>query len=733
MATFAPQLQPMGAPDWTREAKPISDIVPDKSAGLTLAAAGEALDSGASLIDTTAKNYLKDKAETGVNNLRDAQTEALVATRNMQITQGGDTSAPTSLMPDTGPAVPQGVQNGVAKLNQLSAAQAQGGGKINDTLYTGAVNALAKQMRAQYPGYKDYIDEQIKKVSGIDPANAFMKNLMEDINRDNENKKTEVNATRTMLRGLVTDGVTDHSGVKASDVLAAYDAGKIDINQANKWVNQTQSLNYLIKQKAAVRADQNADQADAKTQAQKDLSDISGKAVSNAWTSLSIGKNTDTPQKLVAFLQSHAGKGDVSDEQAQAIGQQLVAMRQQLFQSQMAVANQGGKNSLISKLGGDPTEAAKTINGQLSTLDLAIQDVFNKNWGSAYSHMNFNNAIKADTTSKLYNVPDDEVRKYNRAVGAINEISPQFARDFFQQSLVGDVPQHSKEWLKSTKMNILVPDENGKLTYVQEAIADGKGGQGGAVTSPKTWRDLINFSSNISNPKINEEQRYNIARGFYDPSHNSTLLSDDNFQLDRVINGKQVPGKYSVWSQLTSQGNMEGVAQLAKTHPDVIPMVRAFGEQQFGEQLFSREILDLRGAAEDPSKFKIKYIDQPGQPPRFEALNPDGTPLNTPYRGNTSPVTGPMSASNNMGYTNHIQATVNRLNQGMTGLYNVYKTTGSTDPNADILGTMNKYGFSRNEQEPGGFVSKLWNAIIGSQQDTLEKISKRRENFQEKE
>lgn len=710
MATFAPETPQVNPPDWTNLFKPITQPEANKSLGITLATAGQAIDSGAEIADRAEKDDLKNKVETGVNSLRDAYTDSLTAVRNQQIAQSDPNQQ--SLVTPSAANVPQGIQNGVAKLQGLAAAQAQGGSKVNDTLYTGAVNALAKQLRNQYPGYKDYIDQQIKSVSGMDPANAFYKNLIQDINAHNDNQKTEANATRGMLREMIKGGVVDHGGTSAASVLAAYDAGHLSIDQVNKWVNQTNSLDYLIKQKATLRADQQGDQADAKVSATKDLSQTVGTAVSNAWTTMSIGKNTDTPQKLVAFLQSHAGKGDVTDEQATAIGQQLVAMRQKLFQSGMAIANQGGPNSIVSKLGGDPTEAAKIVNGQLSTLDMAISDVYNKDWGSAYSHMNFNKAIKSDTTNMLYNAPDEETRKYNRAVGAINEISPQYAKDFFQQALVSDVPQREKEWLKRTKMNMLVPDENGSITYIQNALDEGKR-LGGGAQSPKTWHDLINFSSNLSNPKIADSQRYNIAQGFFNPEHNGNLLSDDNFKRD---------GKYSVWNQLTSQQVAAGVQELGKTHPDVLKMYHDFGEHQFGEQLFSRELLDLRDAAMDPNTFKIKYVDMPGQPPRFEVTNPDGSPITTPIRGR---------GMDNLPYKGGVQQVVNRLNMGMTGLYNVYKTSGSQNPNADILSTMHTYGFASPQEQAPGMVRKLWNAIAASQQDTLETIAKRKANFQE--
>jgi len=38
-------------------------------------------------------------------------------------------------------------------------------------------------MRAQYPGFKEYIDQQFSKVTGENPANAKISHLTQEINR----------------------------------------------------------------------------------------------------------------------------------------------------------------------------------------------------------------------------------------------------------------------------------------------------------------------------------------------------------------------------------------------------------------------------------------------------------------------------------------------------------------------------------------------------------------------
>src|SRR6266481_7068185 len=85
MAVFNPVGPDVTPQNWDRVSKPIQQPEADKSTGLTLATIGEGLDSAVKLADTTEKSYLKDKVETGVNNLRDSYTRQLVQVRNMQI------------------------------------------------------------------------------------------------------------------------------------------------------------------------------------------------------------------------------------------------------------------------------------------------------------------------------------------------------------------------------------------------------------------------------------------------------------------------------------------------------------------------------------------------------------------------------------------------------------------------------------------------------------------------
>lgn len=693
MVIFNPQVPNSGVndPNWTNVSRPISDIPADKSTALAITTATEALGSAVKITDTAIKDSAKKDVQTGVDNLRDGYLDALKTVRNAQIA-----STDQSLLPETdAPAAPAGLQSGLDRARNIGTALAQGGTKVNDTLYTGALNSLTKQLRAQYPGYRDYIDEQIQSVSGVNPANAFMKNLMEDINRGQENNKTETNAVKAQLRDLNVQGFHDTGGVTPAQILQGLNSGVINIDQAQRWMNSSKKLDYDTKAKTDARAVRLGDEADAAINATKDLSSTAAQTVAHNWTTMTIGKGTDTPATLFKFIQENAGNQNVKDERSQAIGQQLAQMRQATAQQLLAQANEGGKNSIVSKLGGDMSKVKGVIDGQLETFDLAIKSVFEKDWGAAYSHMNFNKAIGSDSTNIMYNAPDADVRKYNRMVGAINNISPQYGNDFFKNSLLSAVPQREKEFLKNTQMELLTqPDAPvGKLTSLQGQL-DASKAKG--VTSPKSYDELVKYVDTLNNPKVGLEQRLNVAKGFFDPTMNGQILADKNFDKDRydATLKREIPGKYSVWRKFSSDNVASGIAELGKSDPTVIANYRATMTRNFGEQLFSRELKDLgednSNATHLSANYKIKFTNDAGSNPHFEAVRPNGSP---------------MTMGEAAGYGAPVQS-MNRLNEGMAGLYNVYSKTGSKDPVNDVMAAIYRYNYQdANSRSPRGYES----------------------------
>jgi hypothetical protein len=313
----------------------------------------------------------------------------------------------------------------------------------------------------------------------------------------------------------------------------------------------------------------------------------------------------------------------------------------------------------------------------------------------------------------MYNAPDAEVAKYNRNVAVINQISPQFAKDFFKGFVTSDNVKKDVEWLKTQKLDMLVqPDAaTGQIHTLQEQLNNAKKVK---ATAPKTIQSLVTAVDDVSNPKIDPSQRLNLARGFFDPTQNGEILSDKNFEKDRYdpTLKREIPGKYWVFRKLSSDNVATGIAELGKKDPSIVKDYQDTMTKNFGEQLFSREILDLRDAATS-NKWKISFTDDGKRAPRFEILNANGSPL-----------TGLQASDLNAPYR-----AINRLNEGISSLHNVYDKTGA-DANNQILKTLYQYGYAPQKtmnNSPSSFTDikdvpgMLWNAVTGSQAHKAQK------------
>src|SRR5258708_6756633 len=270
MASFdiePPQINPQ---DWTRVSRAIPQPESDKSAGIALSTLGTGIEEAAKLYDTSEKSYLKDKVTTGVDKLRDDYSNAYLNIRNQQ--QGLIPEQPQTLAQADVPPVPSGLKSGLDRATQLGLAQAQNMGHVNDTLFTMNLNSLSNQLRAHYPAYKDNIDDPIKSVSGVDPANAVMRNLLEDINRNASNAKSEHDKVTTMVRAAVTGGVggIGPNGIPNAAILSSmWDRGQVTPDQVYAYIAKYSAKDWQRTQEMNERANDQGKLSDIQTKAEQ--------------------------------------------------------------------------------------------------------------------------------------------------------------------------------------------------------------------------------------------------------------------------------------------------------------------------------------------------------------------------------------------------------------------------------------------------------------------------------
>lgn len=254
MAAFnAPQAD---APDtpyfWS---KPTSEPKPDISGEIKGKAIGGALNEGASALKEGVQG-ITAAYEKGIQNSIYAAVDP-VRDDYMAKLHTADQALRDKDVPDPlGRDAPRDVKGLPRALDTLDNARANG--KLSQTDYDARLNALAKEIRSKYPGFRQYVDEEFKRVTGRDSANQYIRSVIGDIDSFIAGKQAKRDSLETHL---MTNGLKYHG----FDVIYGAYKKNPDLNGplALKWLNENMA------------ADHDTQEYRADTAAQKDHMEIS--------------------------------------------------------------------------------------------------------------------------------------------------------------------------------------------------------------------------------------------------------------------------------------------------------------------------------------------------------------------------------------------------------------------------------------------------------------------------
>src|SRR6267142_1783757 len=219
MAEFNPQITPL-TENFREHSRVIEapHIAPDTSTGTMLETIGKGIAGVSKIADDFMQQKVKIEATTGVDAIRDITTRALetatqpqsVVPQPAQTGDGTKVADPSLLDSNASADVPDAIDGGLKRIGALTNARMATSGR-NDTIYVQQLNSLAKNLRAQYPGYRQYIDEQISSLTGMNPANAYVNSLLSDLKASQTSVEKIWNETYRDIAGVdgvSVDGVT---------------------------------------------------------------------------------------------------------------------------------------------------------------------------------------------------------------------------------------------------------------------------------------------------------------------------------------------------------------------------------------------------------------------------------------------------------------------------------------------------------------------------------------------
>src|SRR5688572_23739107 len=208
---------------------------------------GDIFATGVKAADTYIKKNIDQDVYTMVDAERNAYTAELERAKEPGALPIGAMTGPALVDPKAVPKegsmnilnaeaqpIPQGIEQGISRISQL--VEARQNGKLSETPYIGNLNSVAKALRAQYPGHRDYIDSKIAEVTGMTPANAYVRSLVHDLN-------AAMAGTKNDRDKLVDNLISDLRKANSEGVYGANDViDKVledgNISYGFKWLNQ---------------------------------------------------------------------------------------------------------------------------------------------------------------------------------------------------------------------------------------------------------------------------------------------------------------------------------------------------------------------------------------------------------------------------------------------------------------------------------------------------------------
>lgn len=683
MAVFNPQVQETQDPEWLRYSHGTSQLPANQTTAELFKTAGDVLGEGLKGADEVLKIASK---EAGYNTTKAEQDDYRTALEQV--------SGDKSLMPTNIKSAPDNVADVVN--NQVpSLVSARANGKLSETAYLMKLNSVIKDTRAQYPGYREYVDKGVEQATGISPnANEYIKSMIGDLNASQTNLKAAFDKTQNQIREAVNHGVPN-----AYEIFAKHASGEYDDNKVELELNKGYVDHYLFQRKKDAVDSADLDLKESK-RAAGDLIDVLGTTMVNAYI--------PPPSQKDDFAQN------LKD------GKPVDPLALNAYSSYLAGQQQKATEALNAALD-DPKNSPKSFNGRTLRQVYGIDEVkkimdekmqpfanlqnliHNDKFGAANAA---NRAYAAITSQdKLSLLNDATMGGYIRLRNSMGQMGDQFAKNFDAyfagKNVGGDAGM--KTWIETKAMEFNTgqtmsgsgaPSLNSAVGSVQ--------GEKKLSTEKKaeSINELITQIERIADVNTPMEAKKNLINSAYSPANNDMIKK---FEVGS--------SKESVFSRMTSPTLSNAIWEAGgKNKNSAVWQDHKTWSMQTFENVFSDQLKALQ--AIEGSKDIVMGWDTD----KHQYTEPKLRQDTKSAQYSVSPVATLEKA----------KAIVRSVNDGIYNISSIAEAEGS-DPNVFILDTMNKLK-AIDAKSMLGLPQYMYNAIYDQERNELafkEKYKKR--------
>jgi len=541
--------------------------------------------------------------------------------------------------------------------DRLSALQgAKDSGKISGAYYQSQLLSAAKNLRAQYPGFRQEIDQAFTKVTGSNPANAYIHSLVSDINR----AATQGASDRKRYESFILSNMDTIPN--APQVLQDFRAGKLAPEEVIAKAYPYQKMKADLQMNNMLFNNEKNSREDRQRIAGEGVDKAIGMVVNQASDTIAskMGLNTSGDlDKLTALNTS----GNIPPQQWQQWGQMASTVRAEIFRQAVADADKHGYTTAV----GGKAAVIKRINDGLAPLDAQIDRIYNKDFGGIFDMKNQISAINQQTQMGL--LSDPKLGPTFRLNQAVKDLAgEQNLQQFTMQTIKGNYNEDLKTYFKNMSAT-MATQYNMKTSGVPYTFNDTIDNlKKNNVTDGKFNDAVMKEVNKISDKTLPEAIRENYALAAFSPGNRGMI---SRLQADGTdAKGRPVTGQTAVFQRFTSPEITKSIWELGQKNPEVWKQYTTWAKETLSNELMSKEIHDLAKVDTSATGVSVGW-DQKNQ--RF-VTNYVGTP-------------GPAESrvyTRNPAYERFIEGSVNRLNGNIANYKEIANRTGE-DPGAFIL------------------------------------------------
>jgi len=705
MAVFNPSVPDTQDPNYLSYPRVIDAPPPNTSSAKLINTISGSVDTGISIVDTAIKKNIDNEAYKQIDPIRDQFTQGLEQVKKdldsgvvpgPAKAVGGTTSGSGSLLDanaeasDADVELPAGLESGLSRVDRLAAAKASGSPRLNDTDYARDTLSVAKQLRAQYPGYREYIDQRVSQASGLPVANSYYQNMLQDINRQLvQMSKQKDDVLSAMWKNLDVPGMPAQLQYKrAGDPRYKGDTGILQ--DIGDWQNhQTQQKIDAADRQATDW--KNKDLIDRQTQA---LTRSLNTEVQLGMSSIKDVAGVSDAKGLLTFFD------DVAAGRHPELSDTDIGQRRLQFNGYVSLMERRLSkivNDYAPVVGSD--NAQKMMTAAMAPLYTMQKFVNSKEDGPAFFHAQQLEAMKTDAKYGFL-VNKDTHAASMQLLGARDILGEQYFPDFIKSMIKSDVDTKYKDMFNEATLGAIKPYTDARGNPIQRTMKDDvqHAKQVGADTDSNYYDNMFHVVDKLTDPRMPQTAKDNMINWAFNPK-NIGRLNELKMDYRDPNTGEPVQGRFAAFNILSAPALTEAIRENAKAHPENYAMYKGTLETEF-KTLYAQSIQDM-AKIQDKPYLNVHFSYSP-ETKQFGLVDNNNKPIvYNPY------VTGAQYPDKV--YINGVLEKLDYLNKGLANIAHVQARdpSGAKDTDQYLLNLMQTIYNNKDKSVLGNNISGI--------------------------